>query len=236
MPSSSHPPQLQTFFDKLEELRAVFILSRRSLPSLEELFHFVQDTALLLEEVDASIRARTGDMPRAALQLKSVTEATELATTEILDLADEVLEKLRAIDQHPAALSKHLDALEAANTRTVALLREELGPEHEALLTRVEALCEEKSLLRQSVRDEKQSVHGALASVRSSISRITMSLQVQDITSQQLASVNHLIEAVRERMDQLLTRIRPAESLSGAAGAERSLSPPRRKPPLRRSR
>ncbi len=42
---------------------------------------------------------------------------------------------------------------------------------------------------------------------RTSLGRILISLQVQDITAQQLASVNHLIESIRSRLSRLISRL-----------------------------
>ena len=47
-----------------------------------------------------------------------------------------------------------------------------------------------------------------LNSVRDHMNNIMMALQVQDITAQQLASVNHLIESVRVRMAEIFERLR----------------------------
>jgi hypothetical protein len=49
------------------------------------------------------------------------------------------------------------------------------------------------------------------------MNQIMMSLQVQDITEQQLSSVNHLIETVRDRIDALLDRLGTGEADRGEA-------------------
>jgi len=43
--------------------------------------------------------------------------------------------------------------------------------------------------------------------IRDDVYKITLSLQVQDITSQQLAAVNHLIESVRLKLSSLIIHL-----------------------------
>lgn len=190
--------------DKLDEIRAVFVLGRRSLPFLEDTIQFVEDITVLLEEVNATIQTRTGHMGRATDQLKSVSEATEVATDEILDYTDEVLTKLNALEAGMTTSEEQFDEIAAADDQLLTLLREELGEEHEALLEEVERIEEKKRALRRHWSSQVDETHEALSAIRKKINQITMSLQVQDITEQQLSSVNHLIETVRTRIDSLL--------------------------------
>lgn len=202
--SPSAHSQVETFLNKLDELRAVFVLGRRSFPFLEELFQFVKDITVLLEEVNTTIRTRTGHMRRATDQLKSVTEATEVATSEILDHTEAVLSELDTLEEEIDGSKEYLDDLAEEDDRVLALLQDELGDEHSELLAEVEDIHETKELLRDDADSQMEEIREALSPVRNQIHQITISLQVQDITEQQLASVNHLIETVRDRIDGLL--------------------------------
>lgn len=199
--------QAQHFLDKLDELRAIFVLGRRSFPFLKEIIQFVQDITVLLEEVNDTIQEHTGHMPRATSRLKSVSEATELATSEILDLIDEVLQTLRGLEKTMESSEAYFDELDDADEQLLTLLQNELGDEHSELLAKAERIGHEKRAIREDVQEELDEAREALAPIRSSMNRIVMSLQVQDITAQQIASVNHLIESVRNRMNALLGRI-----------------------------
>lgn len=202
-PSSSRP-QVQKFLDKLEELQAVFVLGRRFSPFLGEMIHFVQDITVLLEEVNSTIRTRSGHMERATEHLKSVSEATEVATSEILDHSDKVLAALGDIEDELSALEEQFAEAKAADDRLLSLLRDELGEEHEELLEKAERIQDEKQSLRDEWTTQLRDARDALSPIRDRMNQIMMSLQVQDITEQQLSSVNHLIETVRERIDALL--------------------------------
>jgi chromosome segregation ATPase len=204
MSAQSSQEHVQEFLDKLDEIRAVFVLGRRSLPFLEDTIQFVEDITVLLEEVNATIQTRSGHMGRATDQLKSVSEATEVATDEILDHTDAVLTKLDVLKTGMESSQQQFEEVAAADKQLLTLLRNELGEEHEELLDKVEEIEAEKRSLREDWTVQVEESQEALADIRKKMTQITMSLQVQDITEQQLSSVNHLIETVRTRIDALL--------------------------------
>ncbi len=208
---SSHQ-HVQKFLDKLDEIRAVFVLGRRSLPFLEDIIQFVEDITVLLEEVNTTIQNRSGHMKRATDQLKSVSEATEVATDEILDHTDEALSKLDVLKTGMESSGEQFEEVAAADAQLLALLREELGEEHAELLEKVEEIQAEKRSLRKNWTDHVEESKEALSGIRRKMNQIMMSLQVQDITEQQLTSVNHLIETVRTRIDTLLQDLGTGEA------------------------
>ena len=214
----SSRPQVQEFLDKLDELQAIFVLSRRFAPFLDELFDFVQDITVLLEEVNTTIRTRSGHMERATEHLKSVSEATEVATSEILDHSDEVLKDLRSIEDQLSTVEEQFAEEAKADNQVLALLREELGEGHEELLDEVARIQGRKQDLRDEWAAQLQDTRDSLSPIRDRMNQIMMSLQVQDVTEQQLSSVNHLIETVRDRIDALLARL-------GTGQADRSEAP-----------
>ncbi|MEW6702706.1 MAG: hypothetical protein AB1298_08290, partial [Bacteroidota bacterium] len=120
-------------------------------------------TVPLLENVNRSIKDSTNKIPKAALQINSVTNATEVATTEILDIVDGM----------------------SADIQT-------MKPKLESLKTRLSGDEDVESLLRMTEK------------IQEGMMNITLSLQVQDITAQQLSSVNHLIESIQEKLSSLI--------------------------------
>lgn len=59
--------------------------------------------------------------------------------------------------------------------------------------------------LKNDENSEKiKALNEVVANIENDSSRITISLQVQDITAQQLASVNHLIDSVQNKLSSLL--------------------------------
>ncbi|HQT92341.1 MAG TPA: chemotaxis protein CheZ, partial [Candidatus Kryptobacter bacterium] len=123
--------------DKINELRALFIFGQRVIPFLEELFYFVNDIVPVLEDINLSIYESANKMPRASSQLNEVTQATEIATTEILDNLDGVLSKLNAMGSHFQTATGDLTALGQLEEEEFELLKKSLSENQKDLLTRV---------------------------------------------------------------------------------------------------
>lgn len=202
---------LDGILDKINELRALFIFGQRVIPFLEELFYFVHDIMPVLEEINISIYESANKMPHASSQLNKVTQATELATTEILDNLESVLSRLNAIDSHFQTSTGDLTALENLDKETVEAVRTSLKGD-DKLLQKISALNEQKQAHLKILTSNANDLERNLKDIRAKSNDIMISLQVQDITAQQIASVNHLIESVQNRLSNLIDRFK----LSGA--------------------
>jgi len=123
----------------------------------------------VLDQIKTTIEQTTGTIPKASSQLSNVTQATEMATVEILNVLDR--------------MTGRIEAAEAA----VQTLHKGTGNEDPSL----------------------QAIGQALADTRQDSMNIAMALQVQDITSQQIASVSHLIESVRAQLLEALGQLGP---------------------------
>jgi len=198
---------------RIEELRGLFELGQRTMPFLEELFHFLEEIEPLLDEINTSIRESTDKMPAAKSKLETVTEATEVATTEILDLVDSVAFELKMMQKALTRKTEGLDAVREADERLLKLLNSELGDEHADLVEEVERIHRRKQPLLDEAIDHADDELEAVDDVREKMTQITMSLQVQDITSQQIAAANHIIESLRDRMTRLVEHpcMRPSD-------------------------
>ncbi len=189
---------------RIEELRGLFEIGQRTMPFLEELFHFLEEIEPLLDEINTSIRESTDKVPAAKSKLETVTEATEVATTEILDLVDSVAFELKMMQKALTRKTEGLDAVREADERLLKLLNSELGDEHADLIEEVERIHRRKQPLLDEAIDHADDEREAVDDVREKMTQITMSLQVQDITSQQIAAANHIIESLRDRMTRLV--------------------------------
>lgn len=135
----------------------------------------------LLDRIKNAIEESSNKIPKAAVHLHTVTQATETATVEILDVLDTMVQKVGSVE-------KDLDSLRES-TQT---------PEAHSTLT---------------------DVARRIAEVNADTMAITIALQVQDITAQKIAAVNHLIESVRKELLQELSY------LEGASGGLAGLPP-----------
>jgi hypothetical protein len=141
---------------KIEELRAMMVFMHRTLPFLEDVFTFVKEIVPQLNLLKSSVESTSEKLPKASVQLNKVTTATELASTEILNIVE--------------GISSRTDKIRAGLGGTVP--REELNAE--------------------------------LDSIQNDCTNIMIALQVQDITAQQIASVNELMQSVDEGLSRLL--------------------------------
>ncbi len=200
------PKNLSGMLDKIDELQALFIFGQRVIPFLEELFHFVQDIVPAMEDINLSIRESASKMPHVSSQLNKVNKATELAANEILDNLDRMLSQLNSIDTHFQSATKDLAAMDALDIRVLEVVCAATNGSNEALDHEIVSLHEQKRSYLNSVRSNMEKLNRNLKDIRTKSNDIMISLQVQDITSQQIAYVNHLIESVQERLSTLLSR------------------------------
>lgn len=180
-------------FSKLNDLKKVFTYGERLIPVIHSLGEFMKETVPLLENINQSIAESTTKIPKATNQIQSVTSATELATTEILDLVDSLNNDLISIEK------TMLDILTKEKDKEDFLLS--LVP----LIKKENAELFIKDFLSKNSSSEKLGeLLLQVGKMKNDSNSITISLQVQDITAQQLATVNHLIESVQEKLSSLI--------------------------------
>lgn len=205
---------ISALINKAQELKALFVLGQRVIPFLEEIFIFVSEIKPLIDEINNSIEENLQKMPNASKQLSKVTEATENATTEIMDIVDGLVYKTDII-------SKNIKSMSDINSK------QQRNP-FEVLDILYKAIKDEKDLnemipeLTESIEDYKKgsgkkfkeltdNTDELLQSIQMDSSSIMMSLQVQDITSQQIAAVNHLLETIQSKLSIILTKFNNTE-------------------------
>lgn len=184
---------MSQLFSKLNDLKKVFTYGERLIPVIHSLGEFMKETVPLLENINHSIAESTAKIPKATNQIQSVTSATELATTEILDLVDSLNTDLISIEK------TMLDILNKEKDKEDFLLS--LIP----MLNKENAELFIKDFLSKNSSSEKLGeLLLQVGKMKNDSNSITISLQVQDITAQQLATVNHLIESVQEKLSALI--------------------------------
>lgn len=190
----SEQKKMSQIFEKLEDLKTLFIYGQKVVPILQSLIDFMQDTVPLLENINKSIADSTSKMPKVKNQIDNVTCATELATTEILDLVDKISNEVSVIEKNFNDITKR----EIQKNEILKKIKFFVKDNPEA-----EKLFQEYSLLNGTEEYYAQTLD-ELKKIKDDAYYITISLQVQDITSQQLAAINHLIETVNARLTELM--------------------------------
>ncbi len=188
-------------FEKLADLKNLFKFGEKIVPIIQSLIEFMKDTIPLLENINTSITESTTKIPQAADKINNVTNATELATTEILDITDEISNLLFEVEPK---LSEHFSKYKE-KTENYERLKVLLNGNTDAL-TLLESLAP-----REYIDSHGEYLQNIIEKIRNNVYSITLSLQVQDITAQQLASVNHLISSVHNKLASLVADIDSAD-------------------------
>ena len=197
----SNGNDLETLGSKLEDLKELFSIGEKLIPGIQKLVDFIHEMAPMLVHINNSIEESNSKIPKATDHISDVTSATELATTEILDLID-------AISSNTFELTDILtDALtkESESKVIIAELTEVISDNPKAKEL-VEKLSEKLVL-----EDAKEKVTEILGKVQMDATNIAIALQVQDITTQQLSAVNHLIISVQKRLSSLMFELTDEE-------------------------
>jgi chemotaxis regulatin CheY-phosphate phosphatase CheZ len=184
-------------FAKLDDLKSVFRYGEKLIPIIQNIIEFMRETVPLLENINSSIEESTNKIPKATHQIINVTNATEVATTEILDLVDEISNNLCKAEK----ISEQI--LDQNNIRRKVWEKIKLMIFDEALISEYENIESDTQ-----ITSEQKDI---FSKIKEEIYRITLSLQVQDITAQQLAAVNHLIESVNTKLSSLITDFQYAD-------------------------
>lgn len=184
-------------FDKLNDLKMLLAYGQKLIPIIKSLVDFMHETVPLLENINSSISETTSKMPNATNQINNVTSATELATTEILDLVDSISNDISRMEKN----FKGYQAAIIGRKEVFEEIKQLLGdsPKAKELVEKYESY--------QLVPENFDEVSEVFSKINNAAYNITLSLQVQDITSQQLAAVTHLIESVNKRLSSLITDI-----------------------------
>ena len=199
---------------KAEELKALFVLGQRVIPFLEEIFMFVNEIQPLLDDINQSIEENIKKMPNVSKQLSKVTEATEMATTEIMDIVDGIVYKTDIILKNVKDISSSETVEQATPISILKLIYDAIqkNEDFSELQPKLKGAIDE--LKKKSSKDHTKLVdetENLVQSIETDSSAIMMSLQVQDITSQQIAAVNHLLITIQTKLESILQKFQETE-------------------------
>lgn len=193
--------KMNKVFESLNQLKSAFKFGEKIVPIIQSLSQFMEEIVPLIENINTSIEESTQQMPKATYQIDDVTNATELATNEILDLVDEISGILQGIEEQVVIELETIKRKEEILHQVKELTKD--NPEVTKLLEEYADIDKEAVLIEK--------LKQRLATVNEDANKITLSLQVQDITSQQLSAVNHLIGSVNDRLSTLVNEIEKSD-------------------------
>ncbi|MCB0730136.1 MAG: protein phosphatase CheZ [Ignavibacteriae bacterium] len=191
---SESTKNLSDIVTKLKEIDNVFKFGEKMIPVIEGFVSFISDFVPFVEQVSGSIQDSRSKIPEASNQIDKVTNATELAMTEVLDKIDEINIDLNDISNCLDDMVEHRIRAEGYVTE---LCKEIKDNENAKVIFK-------KLLESIDVGLTLEMMKNKVRQITANTDQITMSLQVQDITAQQLAAVNHLIISVQHKLGGLL--------------------------------
>jgi chemotaxis regulatin CheY-phosphate phosphatase CheZ len=174
---------------------------------LRQMVDLVASVVPMLDTIRLSIEEGSGHIPRASQQLQNVTQATETATMEILNVLDSMTQKISDAENGLAAVKEVLmtrQTLERQLTERLNTLGSD-GTDGKQLSSLTALWTQHQQI--PGVSDRVGAVEESLAQSKADSINIAMALQVQDITSQQIAGVLDSIEVVRGRLQKALEAV-----------------------------
>ena len=174
--------------------------------TLKDFVHLLHEIVPLLENVRNSIEESSRRIPKASKQLSKVNQETESATVEILNVlegmsarisdAEAQLERLKGIIQNSKASAKRIAERLLAGTPQAS----------DYSAAELTALVVNELISGIDSSEVIPAIEKVLHKTKEDSMNIAMALQVQDIASQQIASVAHTIESVESQLVRALSR------------------------------
>lgn len=198
---------LNLLLQKADELRALFILGQRVIPFLEEIFVFVKEIQPLLDEINQSVADNLNKMPNASEQLSKVTQANEMATVEIMDVVDGIMFKLDLMDKNSKTFFNNKNSTLNNSIKLLDILRRgimngsDLKPAIHVINNTIKSLEDLNTNITQEYLNDNKRMHNE---IRNDSNSIIMALQIQDITAQQIAAVNHMLGTIQSKLITIL--------------------------------
>ncbi|MBW7886955.1 MAG: protein phosphatase CheZ [Bacteroidetes bacterium] len=182
-----------------------------NITGMQQLLETLRKVMPVLDEIKTSVEHTSSKIPKASQQLTNVTQATETATIEILNLLDELGQRFEKVEQQLISIK---DIVEEREKKFSVLIEEfkKLPAETQSAFPDFAKAAEELA----GHTDNSKTIGDLcqhLSDVREISMNIAMALQVQDITTQQIEGVRHMIESVRRQLYNVVGKYHGRESI-----------------------
>jgi len=217
--------ELNLLLQKADELRSLFVLGQRVIPFLEEIFVFIKDIQPMLDEINVSINDNLKKIPGASEKLSKVTEANEMATGEIMDSLDKVFDKTNQMSNNNKKLKEYYDNIARKPLNLLEILHKAIQQDsdlNEILPPLGSAINKLKNINVSEIESLEKDNASIVDNINNDASAIMMSLQVQDISAQQIAAVDHMIRAVQGKLQHILTQFKETDLSELSAVSKKS--------------
>lgn len=169
---------------------------------MRQLLDMLRSLMPVLDNIKNAVENSSSKIPKATEQLSTVTQATESATMEILNLLDDIGRRVEHVQSKLKEIRED-HALKMQSIGRLSWLLDNVTAEQKAQFPAFES--DWKTITDLSLHENSlEELTGELGEIHSLSMNIAMALQVQDITSQQIESVRHQIESVRTQLSYVV--------------------------------
>ncbi|MCD6308102.1 MAG: protein phosphatase CheZ [Candidatus Latescibacteria bacterium] len=91
--------EISRLINSFNAIKGYFDTTKRYMPQIAKLVYFIEEVVPLLNTIHSNLNQSTSLIPSATEKLDKVTSATEMATTEVMDIVDQVIERLNVMTE-----------------------------------------------------------------------------------------------------------------------------------------
>ncbi len=182
---------------------------------IDQLFVCINDISPLVNRLNVSISEAIHPASTVSENISKVSEANELATIDIMNMLDDTSEKCST------ALASLNDLKNSTLDYDVAFLKATmLLIENNDNQTAIELLKGKINSLDEGEKSMKVAeLEAAFNTIIMNAQGIMMALQVQDITTQQLAAIDNTVSTIQTKINSILKMSANVDTTQGAAAA-----------------
>ncbi len=174
--------------------------------TLKDFIHLLHEIVPLLENVRTSIEESSNRIPKASRQLSKVNQETENATVEILNVLEVMTARISSAEAQLHRLKDIIQNSKDSAKKNAERLLANTSDAGAYSSTELTALVVNEFISGIDSSEAIPSIEEVLRKTKEDSMNIAMALQVQDIASQQIASVAHTIESVEAQLVRALNR------------------------------
>ena len=126
----------------LDEIKSYFETTKKYMPQITKLVLFIEEVIPLLNLIHSNLHQSTTLIPTASEKLDKVTSATEMATNEVMNIVDNVIERLSKMSSVIGEIDDTIDkgiTSESVREKT-AIISEQIDGSQEDLFSIMNAL------------------------------------------------------------------------------------------------
>lgn len=134
--------EVTRLINSFNAIKGYFDTTKKYMPQIAKLVFFIEEVIPLFDAIHKNLHQSSELLPSASLKLDKVTSATEMATTEVMDIVDNVIARLNTIGERLTEMDQKLGkemAYEAAKAK-LRKIHEEVDGTQDDLFSIMNAL------------------------------------------------------------------------------------------------